>query len=266
MTTAKVALVTGGARGIGLAIAQGLAEAGYTAVIADFDATALAAADFAGPKLALDVTDWGACERVVKDIETAHGALDVLVNNAGLGMGLIRDDHFATPVKIGEVTPELWHAVFAVNITGPFLMTRAATPGMVTRGWGRVINITTSFFTMLNEGFVPYGPTKAALESASAIWAKEFADTGVTVNVVVPGGPTDTRMVPQSSTFARDALIKVTAMVPPLVYLSSTESDGVTGRRFIGAQWDASLAPAAAAKAAGAPVAWPELVQNVVWP
>ena len=73
-------------------------------------------------------------------------------------------------------------------------------------------------------------------------------------------------MVPASSKFARDALIPVTAMVPPMVYLSSTESNGITGQRFIGAQWDASLAPAAAAAAAGAPVAWPDLVQNVVWP
>lgn len=266
MTENKVALVTGGARGIGLAIARGLEHAGHTVAIADFDASALDAADFDGPKLALDVSDWSNCERVVGEVETAHGALDILVNNAGLGMGFIRDDHFATPVKIGEISPEQWHAIFAVNTTGPFLMTRAATPGMVARGWGRVVNVTTSFFTMLNEGFAPYGPSKAALESASAMWAKEFADTGVTVNVVVPGGPTDTRMVPASSNFARDALIPVGAMVPPLVWLSSSQSDGVTGRRFIGAQWDSTLAPADAAAAAGAPAAWPDLVQNVVWP
>ena len=80
---------------------------------------------------------------------------------------------------------------------GAFLMTRAAVPRMVEQGWGRVVNVTTSFFTMLNEGFAPYGPAKAALEAASAIWAKEFRDTGVSVNVLIPGGPTDTRMVPR---------------------------------------------------------------------
>jgi NAD(P)-dependent dehydrogenase (short-subunit alcohol dehydrogenase family) len=266
MSAPKVALVTGGARGIGLAIARGLSDAGHLAAIADFDAEALNAADFDGPKYRLDVSQADSCEHVVAEIAATHGALDVLINNAGLGMGFIRDDHFTTPVKITEITPDQWQAMFAVNATGPFLMSRAATPGMLARGWGRIINVTTSFFTMLNEGFAPYGPAKAALESASAMWAKEFANTGVTVNVVVPGGPTDTRMVPESSNFARGDLIPVTAMVPPLVWLASTESDGVTGRRFIGAQWDAALDPAAAAEKAGAPVAWPDLVNNVVWP
>ena len=86
---------------------------------------------------------------------------------------------------------------------------------MLEQGWGRVVNVTTSFFTMLNEGFAPYGPAKAALEAASAIWAKEFRDTGVTVNVLLPGGPTDTRMVPPSAPFARSELIPPAAMAPP---------------------------------------------------
>jgi len=266
MTDKKVALVTGGARGIGLAIANGLAEAGHAVVVADFDRAVLDAAAFDGLKLNGDVSAPADCERLIAETVAAHGALDVLVNNAGLGMGFIREDHFSEPVPISEVTPEQWQTLFAVNIQGPFLMTRAATPGMVARGWGRVVNITTSFFTMLNEGFAPYGPTKAALEAASVIWSKEFDGTGVTVNVVVPGGPTDTRMVPTESGFPRDSLIPVTAMVPPIRWLASPESDGVTGRRFIGSLWNADLPNAEAAAQAGAPAAWPDLTTNVVWP
>jgi len=150
---------------------------------------------------------------------------------------------------------------------GAFLMARETLPGMAGRGWGRMINITTSFFTMLNRGFAPYGPTKAALEAASAGWAKEFEGTGVTVNVVVPGGPADTRMVPTSSTFGREKLIPVSAMVPPVQWLVSEAAGAVTGRRFIGANWDGTLAPEAAAEVAGAPIGWPELAAaTVVWP
>jgi NAD(P)-dependent dehydrogenase (short-subunit alcohol dehydrogenase family) len=202
----------------------------------------------------------------VAQVEAALGPIDILINNAALGMGVIREEHFAQRVGIAEVAPEQWRAFFEVNTMGPFLMTRLLAPAMATRGWGRVVNITTSFFTMLNQGFAPYGPTKAALEASTAIWAKEFADTGVAINVVVPGGPTDTRMVPQSLTESRDALIPVAAMVGPVQWLASRLSDGVTGQRFIGALWDADLAPAEAAAAAGAPAAWPDLAANIVWP
>lgn len=266
MTESKTILVTGAARGIGLAIAQGLAEAGHKVVAADYDKAVLEDTPFDGVKLAGDVSSPADAERMVADTVAAHGSLDVLVNNAGLGMGLIREDHFTNPIKITEVTPEVWQSIFAVNAMGPFLMTRAATPGMVERGWGRVVNITTSFFTMLNVGFVPYSPAKAALESASAIWAKEFDGSGVAVNVVVPGGPTDTRMVPAETGFSREELIPVTAMVPPIRWLADAASDGVNGRRFIGSLWNADLPDAEAAEIAGAPTGWPTLTSNVVWP
>ena len=81
-------------------------------------------------------------------------------------------------------------------------------PRFRAQGFGRIVNVTTSFFTMLRGGFAPYGPAKAGLEAWSASLAQELAATGVTVNVVVPGGPTDTPMVPQESGFDRRALIR----------------------------------------------------------
>ena len=91
----------------------------------------------------------------VARVRASYGGLDVLINNAGIGMSTIREDHFAQPVRLTEITPDHWRRMFEVNCMGAFLMTRAAMPPMVAQGWGRVVNVTTSFFTMLNEGFAP---------------------------------------------------------------------------------------------------------------
>jgi NAD(P)-dependent dehydrogenase (short-subunit alcohol dehydrogenase family) len=256
----RVALVTGGARGIGRAI-------GAEVAVLDADGDALDACGLDGLKIRADIASPVDSAAAVARVCELHRRLDILVNNAGLGMGLIREDHFARPVALAEIMPEHWRRMFEVNCMGAFLMMRAAVPGMVAQGWGRVVNVTTSFFTMLNQGFAPYGPAKAALEAASAIWAKEFAGTGVTVNVLIPGGPTDTRMVPRSAPFPRSALIPPAALAPPAQWLVSAAADGITGRRFTAGLWDPSLPPADAAARAGAPIAWPELVdQGRVWP
>src|SRR3546814_6663205 len=87
---------------------------------------------------------------------------------------------------------------------------------------------------MLRRGYVPYGCSKAALESLSAIWAAELEGSGVTVNVVVPGGPTDTEMVTAENGLDRNALLRPSVIVPPVRCLCSAQADGVSGRRFTG--------------------------------
>jgi NAD(P)-dependent dehydrogenase (short-subunit alcohol dehydrogenase family) len=263
----KVVLVTGGARGIGAAIAHGLRAIGTKVAVLDLDGAALASCPEDVLTVQADIARAEDCAMAVERVRASCGGLDVLINNAGIGMSTIREDHFAQPVRLMEITPDHWRRMFEVNCMGAFLMMRAAVPPMVAQGWGRVVNVTTSFFTMLNEGFVPYGPAKAALEAASAIWAKEFQDTGVTVNVLIPGGPTDTRMVPTSAPFARSEMIPPAAMAPPAQWLASPASDGVTGRRLVAGLWNTALPPEEAAAAAGAPIAWPELTsQGRVWP
>lgn len=263
----RVALITGGARGIGLAIAEGLAAIGARVAVLDNDADALAACPLDALKIRADVARPRDVAAALARVRTTLGPVDVLVNNAALGMGVIREDHFARPVRLTEITPAQWRRMFEVNCMGAFLFARGTLPGMAARGWGRMINVTTSFFTMLNEGFAPYGPAKAALEAAAAIWAKEFDGTGVTVNVLIPGGPTDTRMVPPSAPFAHRDLIPPAAMAPPAQWLASPASDGVTGRRFVAGLWDPKLSPGEAAAAAGAPIAWPDLAtRGLVWP
>jgi NAD(P)-dependent dehydrogenase (short-subunit alcohol dehydrogenase family) len=108
----------------------------------------------------------------------------------------------------------------------------AVVPEMMRQGWGRIINVTTSLGTKLNAGNPTYGPSKAALEAFSAIMAKDLDGTGVTVNVLVPGGITNTSMVSESG-FDRAKMIQPEVMVPPLLWLVSDAAGEVTGRDLV---------------------------------
>jgi NAD(P)-dependent dehydrogenase (short-subunit alcohol dehydrogenase family) len=137
---------------------------------------------------------------------------------------------------------------------------------MMRQKWGRIVNVTTSLGTMIREGSPTYGPTKAALEAVSAIMAKDLAGTGVTVNVLVPGGVTNTGMVPLEAGYDRAEMIQPAVMTPPLNWLVSDAAGGVTGRRFLAVHWDPSLPPEEAAAKAGAPVAWTEIATMPIEP
>jgi NAD(P)-dependent dehydrogenase (short-subunit alcohol dehydrogenase family) len=190
----------------------------------------------------------------------------VLVNNAAVGMSTVREDHMRRVVQIEDIAPELWAHFMAVNLSGPFYMAHAAVPGMRAQKFGRIINVTTSFFTMLNPGFSPYGPAKSGLEAWSRSLAGELRGTGITVNVVVPGGPTDTPMVPDDGSMERSQLIRPEKMAPPMLHLASDAGGAVTGMRFVAAKWDSSLSVADAIAASGAPAGWPDLAKSPVWP
>jgi NAD(P)-dependent dehydrogenase (short-subunit alcohol dehydrogenase family) len=139
-------------------------------------------------------------------------------------------------------------------------------PTMLAQRWGRIINVTTSLDTMWRNGIQPYGGSKAANEALVTALAADLEGTGVTANVLVPGGAANTRMVPEHSSPNRSALIQPDVMVPPLLWLCSGESDGVNGQRFIGTRWNTALPSAEAAKAAGAPTAWQQLGRQAVLP
>ena len=270
---AKTALITGGAGGLGKAMAQALAAAGINTAI--FDIREQAATEVAddiseqfgnvrGMAISGDVSDESDCNAAVARCVDHFGGIDILVNNAGIGVSSIRPDAERNHPSIEEIDRSLWDRFFAVNVTGPMLMVRAATPAMIAAGWGRIVNNTTSFFTMLRV--LPYGASKSALESMSAIWATELNGTGITVNVLVPGGPTDTPFVSDEAGIPRDKMLKPAIMGAPIRWLASTASDAVTGQRFVAATWDSNKADADAAAIAGAPIGWPELGKAVVWP
>jgi NAD(P)-dependent dehydrogenase (short-subunit alcohol dehydrogenase family) len=264
----RVAIVTGAARGLGKAMAQGLLRAGASVLLADVDGAALAdttrliQAEPGGGKahgVACDIASKADCERLVAEAIARFGALHVLVNNAGKGPVHLERSPQTKSLKFWEADPDVWRDIIVTNVNGTFLMARSAAPHMVAGRWGRIVNITTSLPTMQRRSNSPYGVSKAAIEAETLIWAKDLDGTGVTVNSLIPGGAADTDFVHMASrkelAAAGRTLLPPNVMVAPIVWLASTLSDGVTGARFVGKLWDEHLPPSeAAANAREAPV------------
>ncbi len=269
----KVCLVTGGANGLGAASAQGLARAGACVVLCDRDPAGLqaTAAQIATHVSAdrvrtvvVDVTLERDVEAAVQFAVHAFGRVDVLLNNAGTGAQIVRPDFISASLKSWDVTVAQWRRIIEVNTIAPFAFARALIPGMVARGWGRIINVSTTWETMLRPGFASYGPSKAALEAMSAAMARELQGTGVTVHTLHPGGPVDTAQVPSDIGVARERLLRPDVMVPALVWLCSSAADNATGQRVTAAAWRANASVVDNLAAATEPVAWPQLVRPIV--
>ena len=269
----RVAIVTGAAGGLGRMLVRAALDTGYGVGALDRDQrkldelmTELAAENRGHMVLpcCLNIAEESACNEAVSAVDSQFGRVDALVNAAGIGMVLIRDDHMLKPIRFDEVTSDEWDLFFDINTKGPFLMAKATLPYLMGNGWGRIVNVTTSMDTMYKDGFCPYGPSKAALEASTAIWAQELSGTGITVNVLTPGGATDTPMLAKLP-FPRSSMIQPEVMQAPLKWLLSSESDTVTGRRFVGVFWDPKKTSAEAAEESGGPAAWPESGKPGVW-
>ncbi|OGA45291.1 MAG: hypothetical protein A3G24_27820 [Betaproteobacteria bacterium RIFCSPLOWO2_12_FULL_62_13] len=261
----RVAIVTGGGRGLGRAMALGLLKHGIAVAAVDRDSGPLqelaATARERGHPGALhtiveDLTLPGAAERTGLQVLARFGRMDILVNNAGMGLSVVWKDRWVRPVRFWDIEPDQWRLFFKINTDALFLMSRMVAPHMMREGWGRIVNVTTSLGTMLRGGSAPYGPSKAAAEAMTAIMAAELEKTGVTVNVLAPGGLANTSANLQAP-FDRAKLLQPEIMVPPLLWLISDAAANVTSRRFIAARWDPALPPEEAAAIASAPVAWP---------
>lgn len=263
--TGRTAIVTGGGRGLGRAMTLALVEAGanVTAVMHiadDMEPLKAACADLKGGVLPLmaDVQDYAACEGAVAAAREAFGGLDIVVNNAGVGLLLISETYNTVPTKFWDGTTDAWHQIVRTNFLGTYHMARAAVPHLLERGWGRIINVTTSLTTMQRPGYSPYGPSKAAMEAASSAWAGDVEGTGVTCNVLVPGGAADTHFLPgkpgtPGRMGADRQLVDPSVMQVPVVWLASNYADGVNGRRFIGRDWNPDLPPERGAENAMGP-------------
>ena len=245
-SSGRVAIVTGAGRGLGRAMALGLTHAGIRVVAtsarerAEIEALASEAGEGMVVPLLADVTREADAQRVVGAALERFGRLDILVNNAGRGMKYVSETFMTEPTRFWEVEPATWRMVIDTNVNGPFLMARAAAPLMVRAAWGRIVNVSVSHSTMRRSGFSPYGPSKAALESETLIWAQDLCGTGVTVNALLPGGATLTGMIPDAiPQSARSALLDPAIIVPPLLWLVSDETDAISGCRVTAKEWDA---------------------------
>jgi NAD(P)-dependent dehydrogenase (short-subunit alcohol dehydrogenase family) len=261
--TGTVVIVTGAAGGLGGTMTLALIEAGASVAAFDIEGSApymdelLAAGRErqAGNRLRpfwCDVRDPAQAASAVAAAAAAFGHIDGLVNNAGLGPVHHADPK--QPMRFYEVDVETWKSRIETNLTGAFIMARTVTPRLLAQKRGKIVNVTTSYSTMVRE--TPYGPAKAGLEAATAIWAKDLASTGVTANVLVPGGAANTRMVPVAVEPDRAKLVQPQVMRAPIQWLMSRQSDGVTGKRFIGKEWDPSRDADEEAAKVGKPAAW----------
>jgi NAD(P)-dependent dehydrogenase (short-subunit alcohol dehydrogenase family) len=273
--TERVAIVTGAAGGIGRALVRGLLGAGIRVAAVDLTgdglAALVAAVGSAGRETALltiaaDLSRDEAATEIVARTRGHFGRIDILVNNAGIGQATLRAENWQRPIRFWEVSPADWRRFVAVHTTAPLTLAQAVVHDMIAAKWGRIINVTTSLGTMIRSGSPTYGPSKAALEALSAIMASDLAGTSVTVNVLVPGGVTNTAMVPQEAGFDRQQMIQPDIMAPPLVWLVSNAAGEVSGRRFLAAHWDQALPPAEAAERAGAPIAWTSIATMPIEP
>jgi NAD(P)-dependent dehydrogenase (short-subunit alcohol dehydrogenase family) len=271
----RVAIVTGAASGIGRAMSLGLLETGIDVAAIDREAVWLdelegdaVVSQFAGTVYPIhaDLADPQSCAAIAALVFGRLGRIDILVNNAGIGQGAIRADQRQNPIRFWEITPEQWSRFVAVNATAPLMMARAVVPHMLRAGGGRIVTVTTSLGTMIRRGYVLYGASKAAAEAATAVMAADLAGTGVTANVLVPGGMTDTRIIPDAAVADRARLLRPEIMVPPLLWLVSEEAAAVTGRRFLAVHWDKALPPGAAAEKCGAPIAWTSIATLPIEP
>jgi acetoacetyl-CoA reductase len=200
---ARVALVTGGTRGIGHAISKRLAADGYkvAANYAGNDAAAKAAAEELGISVyKWDVSDFDACAAGVKSVEADLGPVDVLVNNAG-----ITRDTF-----LHKMTLEQWQAVLRVNLDSAFNMSRAVIEGMRARSYGRIINISSINGQKGQIAQTNYSAAKAGLIGFTKALAQENASKGITVNAIAPGY-VDTEMV---QAVPEEMLKKIVGQIP----------------------------------------------------
>lgn len=264
----KSVIVTGGARGLGRAMTLGLVAEGANVVaaahiqedIAPLEEDVAAIGGGVVHAVLADIRSSEDCDRIVAETADKFGPADVLINNAGLTFTYIYDDR-----RLGVEQPKFWtvaddrlQAVMDTNFVGMAQMSRRVVEPMLAKGWGRIINVTTMLQTMHRQGGSPYGPSKAAIEMASEVWLHDLVDTGVTLNILNPGGAADTpgfaNQAEKDKYSQSHSMVAADQMAAPAVWLCSDESDGVTGMRFDAGPWDSSKPPAEEAQRIGLPL------------
>jgi NAD(P)-dependent dehydrogenase (short-subunit alcohol dehydrogenase family) len=241
------AVVTGATSGLGRAMAGALIAAGATVAITGRKrsrAEAVAAElGLGGLGIELDVRDERSVQAGVDEAYERLGGVDMLVNNAGIGMRTVNPRFLTDPQPFWEVSPGGFRDVIETKVTGSFLVARAVVPRMLAADGGRIVCISMNEQTMTRRGFVPYGPSGAAVEALARVMAADVAGSNVTVNILLPGGATATGMIPDdvpAETMAN--LLDPTIMGPPIAWLAADEAEGVHDERIVATEFETWLA------------------------
>lgn len=243
-------VVTGGSSGLGAAMASALAEAGASVAVAarpgprlDDALARLATRQHHVLAVPVDVRDPDSVNVAVSRAITGLGGVDMVVNNAGIGMRTVNPRFFERAQPFFEVDPAGFQDVVATNLTGYFLVARAFVLHFLEQGTGRFVNVSINRETMVRAGFVPYGPSRAGSEALSMVMTEDLRPYGIAVNVLLPGGATETGMIPEGLPAAsRARLLDPGIMGPPAVFLASQEADGLTGARIVATEFEQWLA------------------------
>lgn len=234
----RVAIITGGAQGIGAAYARGFAAEGAKVAIADIapaDALIAEIAAAGGTAIAIetDVTDEAACNDMAENTVAAFGRIDALVNNAALWVHVGHK-------PIMEIGKAEWDRVLDVNINGMFLCTRAVVPQMREQGYGKIINISSGRALKGNTDLLHYDTSKGAVISFTRSVARELGDDGIRANTIAPGGIMTENVIDQDDLRGLIALGTATRairreqvpedVVGACIFLASAESDFITGQ------------------------------------
>jgi NAD(P)-dependent dehydrogenase (short-subunit alcohol dehydrogenase family) len=251
LLTGTKALITGGSSGLGFAMAQALADAGAAVLITGRSPAALNNAlarlgHHAGQvqALTMDVRDENSIAEVVRWVQDNWGGLDLLVNNAGIGMRTVNPEFMTAPQPFYKVSADGFRDLIDTNLTGYFLVAKAFAPLLLAQGHGKIVNISMNHETMKRQGFIPYGPSRAGAESLSLIMAEDLREHNIDVNMLLPGGATETGMIPEEQRTALPShfsLLSPSIMARPIVFLASVASNGITGQRIVATEFDAWL-------------------------
>jgi gluconate 5-dehydrogenase len=236
-------LVTGATSGLGLAMARALAEAGVAVAVTGRSRRRAQEVARGLPNavgIELDVRDESSVANAVDVAWDELGEVQMLVNNAGIGMRTVNPRFLEHPQPFWEVTPGGFRDVVETKLVGCFLVSREIVPRMLQRGGGRIVNISMNEQTMVRQGFVPYGPSGAGVEALSRVMAADLAESPVRVNTLLPGGRgTDTGMIPDDVPAAvRERLLSPSVMSRPIVWLASGQAAGTHDARIVANEFD----------------------------
>ena len=240
----KVALVTGGSKGIGRHYAEALVQAGARVVVADIDRATIEETttrlEGSHPSqvmgLYLDVADRDLIERAVAEIDERWGGLDILVNNAGLYAAL------PTRESAWGIPDDEWDRILAVNVRSIYVMTEVCLPLLERGGWGRIVNISSGLAIRGSPRLIHYSATKAAVTNLTRTTALAVAGTGITVNSIGPGmTASETALAARGAEYYRKPVAPQVIdrvgvpgdLVGTLLYLASPASDFVTGQMIL---------------------------------